>query len=49
LIDITGKLILSQTIQSKATIDASSISEGVYNLNIIGSQGVINTKLIIVR
>ncbi len=49
LFDINGKMVLNNTIQGKSAIDASSISEGVYNLSIIGSQGVTNTKLIIVR
>jgi hypothetical protein len=47
--DVNGKLVLSQTINGKTTIDASNLSEGVYNLSIISSEGVVNKKLVIKR
>ena len=47
--DVNGKLVLSQTIDNKTTIDASTLSEGVYNLSVIGNEGVVNKKMVIVR
>ncbi|MEO8759664.1 MAG: T9SS type A sorting domain-containing protein [Bacteroidia bacterium] len=49
LIDVTGKIILQQTITGKTTIDANLLSDGVYNISIIGNNGVINKKLVIVK
>jgi len=47
--DVNGKLVLSQIINGKATIDASILNEGVYNISIIIDEGVINKRLVIVR
>jgi len=47
--DVNGKMVLSQTINGKTTIDASSLNEGVYNISIISSEGVVNKRLVIVR
>jgi hypothetical protein len=47
--DVNGKLVLSQTLSSKASVDASMLSEGVYNLTLIGNEGVANKKMVIVR
>ncbi len=47
--DITGKMVLSQPINGKTSIDGSTLSEGVYNLSIINNKGVVNKKLVIVR
>jgi len=47
--DLNGKVVLSQTINGKAAIDASSLNEGVYSISIISSEGVTNRKLVIVR
>ncbi len=47
--DVTGKQVLSQTISGKATIDASALYEGVYNISISNSEGVINKRLVIVK
>lgn len=47
--DVTGKLVLSKTINGKATIDASNLSEGVYNISISNNEGVVNKKLVIVK
>jgi sugar lactone lactonase YvrE len=49
LYDITGKLVLSQAINGTATINTSSLSEGVYNLNIISDEGTANKKVIIIK
>jgi hypothetical protein len=47
--DVNGKLVLSQTINGKTNIDASSLNEGVYNISIINNEGITNKKLVIVR
>ncbi len=49
LYDINGKLVLSQTINGNTSINANSLSEGIYNISIIGNQGVVNKRLVIVR
>jgi len=47
--DISGKMVLSQNINGKTTIDASILSDGVYNINITGNNSVANKKLVIVK
>jgi hypothetical protein len=47
--DVNGKLVLSQTINGKTSIDASNLNEGVYNINIISNEGVVNKRMVIVR
>ena len=47
--DVNGKLVLSQNISDKATIDASNLSEGVYNISITGNNTVSNKRLVIVK
>jgi hypothetical protein len=47
--DVNGKLVLSQTINGKTTIDASSLNEGIYNISLLSNEGVINKRLVIVR
>ncbi len=49
LYDVNGKLVLSQTINGKTNIDAGSLNEGVYNICIIGNEGIVNRKLVIVK
>ncbi len=49
LYDVSGKMVLSQTIAGKTNIDASSLNEGVYNISITSSDGVVNKRLVIVR
>ncbi len=49
LYDVNGKLVLSQNLNSKTSIDASGLNEGVYNLSIVSSEGVINKRLVIVK
>ncbi len=48
--DVNGKLVLSQTVTDKTSIDASSLNEGVYNISLQSSNdGVVNKRLVIVR
>ena len=47
--DVKGKLLLSQTINGKTSIDAGSLQEGIYNISIISNEGVINKRMVIVR
>ena len=47
--DVNGKAVLSQTINGKTTIDASSLNEGVYNISLQSNEGVVNKRLVIVR
>lgn len=49
IVDINGKIVLTQTINGITTINASNINEGVYNLNIICNEGVTNKRLVIVK
>jgi sugar lactone lactonase YvrE len=49
IVDVTGKLVLSQIISDKASIDASALNAGVYNISITGREGVVNKRLIIVK
>ncbi len=49
LYDINGKQVLTQAINGKTSIDASNLSDGIYNISIIGNEGVINKRLVIVR
>ena len=47
--DVNGKLVLTQTINGKTTVDASSLNEGVYNISLLSNEGVVNKRLVIVR
>ncbi|MHB8260220.1 MAG: GH25 family lysozyme [Bacteroidia bacterium] len=47
--DVNGKLVLSQTMNGKTNIDASNLSDGIYNVNITNTDGVINKRIVIVR
>ncbi|MES2514543.1 MAG: T9SS type A sorting domain-containing protein [Bacteroidota bacterium] len=50
LFDIAGNVVLSQTIENgSATIDASHLAAGIYNINIKGENSVTNKKLVIVK
>ncbi len=49
LYDVNGKAVLSQTINGKTSIDASSLNEGVYNISLQSNEGVVNKRLVIVR
>jgi|GEM_PF-2262764 len=45
--DVNGRVVLTQTISGTATIDAGSLTSGVYNVSITSNEGVINKRLII--
>ena len=47
--DVNAKLILSQTINGKTNIDAGDLVDGIYNVSITRSDGVLNKRLVIVR
>jgi hypothetical protein len=47
--DVSCKLVLTQTIMGTTNIDAGMLAQGVYNVNITGSNGVINKRLVVVR
>jgi type IX secretion system substrate protein/NHL repeat-containing protein len=47
--DVNGRLILSQTINGRTSIDASSLNEGVYNISLQSNEGVVNKRLVIVK
>jgi type IX secretion system substrate protein/PKD domain-containing protein len=47
--DVNGKAVLTQTINAKTSIDASSLNEGIYNISLQSTEGVINKRLVIVR
>ncbi|HEX7414130.1 MAG TPA: SBBP repeat-containing protein [Bacteroidia bacterium] len=47
--DVNGKMVLSQAIIGKATIDASTLGEGIYNISIITNGAVVNKRMVIVR
>jgi uncharacterized repeat protein (TIGR01451 family) len=50
LFDITGNMVLSQTIENgKANIDASHLAAGIYNISIKGIGSVTNKKMVIVK
>jgi len=50
IFDVTGKLVLTQVIQNgKTNIDASNLTNGVYNINIISSSGIVNQHLVITK
>jgi len=47
--NINGELVFTQNINSSAIIDVSSLSEGIYNINIVSTKGAVNKRLIVVR
>jgi len=47
--DINGKLVLTQTLKGRTSIDLSALNEGVYNISLLSNEGVINKRLVIVR
>ncbi len=47
--DVNGKLVLTQSVNGRTNVDASSLTEGVYNVSIISNEGVVNKRLVIVR
>ncbi|MEO8759339.1 MAG: T9SS type A sorting domain-containing protein [Bacteroidia bacterium] len=49
LYDVNGKMVLTQSISGKTQIDVSLLSEGVYNLSLLSSEGITNRRLVIVK
>ncbi len=49
MFDVNGKMLLSQPITDKTSIDASNLNEGVYNISLQSNEGVVNKRLVIVR
>ncbi|MHB8261203.1 MAG: choice-of-anchor V domain-containing protein [Bacteroidia bacterium] len=49
MFDLTGKLVLTQSVFGKTNIDVSSLNEGVYTVNIFGSYGIVNKKIIVTK
>jgi PKD repeat protein len=49
LVDVTGKLVLQQTITGKTNIDVSSLDNGIYFVQINTSEGFFTKKIIVQR
>jgi len=47
IIDITGKLVLQQTVIGKTTIDASSLDNGIYFMQLNTGEGFYSKKIIV--
>ena len=47
--DVTGKIVLSQSINGKTIIDANSLNEGIYNINLQSNEGLVNKRVVIVK
>jgi hypothetical protein len=47
--DIPSRLVLTQSIKGKTTIDASNLPSGVYNVSIISNEGIVNKRAVIAR
>ena len=47
--DLTGRLVLTQTITGTATINAASLPDGIYNVKISGTNGAVNKRLVIAK
>ena len=47
--DVNGREVLNQMVNGKSLINAANLAEGVYNLNIISNQGVLNKRIVIVK
>ena len=47
--DLNGKVVLSQTFNNKTNIDASSLNAGIYYINIISKESVVNKRVVIVK
>ncbi len=45
--DINGRIVLTQTINGKATIDMTNLPAGVYNINLLSNEGVVNKRVVI--
>ena len=49
IFDLNGKMVLSQYIIGKTNINAENLSEGVYNFSLVGAEGVVNKKVVIIK
>ncbi|MEO8761385.1 MAG: T9SS type A sorting domain-containing protein, partial [Bacteroidia bacterium] len=49
IVDVNGRIVLTQTINGTSTINTGNLAEGVYNASLMGNEGIINKKLIIVK
>jgi hypothetical protein len=49
MFDLTGNLILSQTIIGKTTISANDLPEGIYNIKITKDGNIVNKRMIIAK
>jgi len=47
--DMNGRIVLSQVINGKTTIDASGLNAGIYNITITSNVSVVNKRLIIAK
>ena len=47
--DVTGKLVLNQSIYGRIIIDANDLNAGIYNVTIFNSIGTVNRKMVIVK
>jgi hypothetical protein len=47
--DVNGRIVLTQTINGKTTIDASFLPNGIYNVSIISNEGIANKRIVIGR
>jgi hypothetical protein len=47
--DVNGKMVMNKNISGNISIDATNLTEGIYNVKLTGAQGVVNKKLVIVK
>ena len=47
--DLAGRMVVNQTLNSKATINATSLMDGVYNVKITDNNSVVNKRVVITR
>lgn len=49
LFDLNGRIVFSKNSSDKKNIDATILKEGIYNLEIITGDGILNKKLVIIK
>jgi len=47
--DVNGRLVLTQSVSGKASIDASHLPNGIYNVSLISNEGITNKRLVIAK
>jgi hypothetical protein len=47
--DMTGRLVLSQNLDGKATVNAAELVDGIYNVKITGSNTNVNKRMVIAK